>query len=69
LFLLLVAALALPRVGTAAERERVNAVLASDPAAIEKILARFALHSTAREWTSSRPARPGSIHSTSPPSP
>jgi hypothetical protein len=39
LFLLLVAALALPRAGTAAERERVNAVLVSDPAAIERILA------------------------------
>jgi hypothetical protein len=39
LFLLLVAALALPRAGTAAERERVNAVLVSEPAAIEKILA------------------------------
>ena len=39
LFLLLAGAVALPRAGTAAERERVNAVLASDPAAIDRVLA------------------------------
>jgi len=39
LFLLLAGAVALPRAGTAAERERVNAVLASDPAATDRVLA------------------------------
>jgi hypothetical protein len=39
LFLLLAGAIALPRAGTAAERERVNAVLASHPAAIDRVLA------------------------------
>ena len=39
LFLLLAGAIGLPRTGTAEERERINAVLAGDPAAIEKVLA------------------------------
>jgi len=39
LFLLLAGAVALPRAGTAEERQRINAVLAGDPAAIEKVIA------------------------------
>lgn len=38
LFLLLAAAVAFPRAGAGAERERVDAVLAGDPAAIERVL-------------------------------
>jgi len=39
LFFLLTGAFALPRGGIAADRERVNAVLAGDPAALERVIA------------------------------
>ena len=39
LLLVLVGVVALPRAGAAEERERINAVLAGDPATIEKVLA------------------------------
>ena len=39
LFLLVASTVALPRAGEAEERERINAVLAGDPAAVEKVVA------------------------------